>query len=126
MDTAKELLVIASVRFEHRLEVFSPPYLFRGARPLLDGVPASASYGATFGVTASQPIGSAVLMRPGSVTHSFNMEQRLVELVIEGQAGGQLTLTAPPNANVAQPGYYMLFVLNAAGVPSEAAFLALG
>jgi hypothetical protein len=36
-----------------------------------------------------------------------------------------LTLEAPPNPNVAPPGVYMLFVLNAAGVPSHAAFLEL-
>ena len=66
------------------------------------------------------------MMRPGSVTHSFNMEQRLVELHMVGQAGDALTLEVPPAANVAPPGYYMLFVLNAAGVPSEGAFVALG
>jgi len=64
-------------------------------------------------------------MRPGSVTHSYNMEQRLVGLDIAGQAGNQLTLQAPPNANIAPPGYYMLFVLNADSVPSEAVFLQL-
>ncbi len=111
---------------EHRLELFSPPYLFRGARPSLAAVPATVGYGATLVVSVSQPIATAVLMRPGSVTHSFNMEQRLVGLVIAAQAGDQLTLEAPPNANIAPPGYYMLFVLNADGVPSEAAFLQLG
>lgn len=110
---------------EHRLEVFSPPYLFRGAQPVLANVPAEIGYGATFGVNASQPIASAVLMRPGSVTHSFNMEQRLVGLAIAGQSGGQLTLQTPPNANVAPPGFYMLFVLNANGVPSQASFVHL-
>jgi hypothetical protein len=111
---------------EHRLEVFSPPYLFRGARPVLSSVQETVGYGASFTVHASQSIASAVLMRPGSVTHSFNMEQRLVGLTIAGQAGDQLTLVAPPSANVALPGYYMLFVLNDAGVPSEAVFVSVG
>jgi hypothetical protein len=53
------------------------------------------------------------------------MEQRLVELTILGQSGGQLSLQAPPTANVAPPGVYMLFVLNAQGVPGQAAFLQL-
>src|SRR5437016_9862046 len=69
---------------EHRLEVFSPPYLFRGERPVLSAVPGHIAYGETFSIGATQvgTITSAVLMRPGSVTHSFNMEQRLVRLTL--------------------------------------------
>jgi hypothetical protein len=111
---------------EHRLEVYSPPYLFRGARPVLSSVQDTVGYGASLTVQASQSIATAVLMRPGSVTHSFNMEQRLIGLQVLGQSGSELTLEAPPNANIAPPGYYMLFVLNDAGVPSEAVFVALG
>jgi len=59
------------------------------------------------------------------VTHSFNMEQRLVGLAIAGQSGGGLTLVAPPLATVAPPGYYLLFVLNGGGVPSVGAFVEL-
>jgi Domain of unknown function (DUF1929) len=110
---------------EHRLEVFSPPYLFRGPPPFLSGVPAAVDFDTTFNVQASQLIHTAVLMRPGSVTHSFNMEQRLVELTILGQSGSQLSLQAPPTANIAPPGVYMLFVLNAQGIPGHAAFLEL-
>jgi len=111
---------------EHRLEVFSPPYLFHGPQPVISGAPDVVAYGASFTVTVSQPIASACLMRPGSVTHSFNMDQRLVGLVVGGQSGDQLTLQAPPSANIAPPGVYMLFVLNASGVPSHAAFLEVG
>jgi Domain of unknown function (DUF1929) len=31
---------------------------------------------------------------------------------------GVLTVTAPPNGNIAPPGYYMLFLVNNSGVPS--------
>ncbi len=112
---------------EHRLELFSPPYLFHGPRPSLSDVPEVVGYGDTFVVTSNQAasVASAVLMRPGSVTHSFNMEQRLVGLTLIGQSGAQLTLVGPPNANVAPPGHYMLFVLNSAGVPSHAQFVHL-
>ena len=110
---------------EHRLEVFSPPYLFRGPPPLLSGVPAVVGFNTNFTVDASQLIQTAVLMRPGSVTHSFNMDQRLVELMILGQSGSQLSLQAPPTPNIAPPGVYMLFVLNGEGVPAHAAFMEL-
>jgi hypothetical protein len=110
---------------EHRLEAFSPPYLFRGPQPVLSGVPAAVGFDTAFTVQASHPIPTAVLIRPGSVTHSFNMEQRLVELTVLGQSGSQLSLQAPPTASIAPPGAYMLFVLNEQGVPGQAAFLRL-
>ena len=53
------------------------------------------------------------------MTHSVNMEQRYVPLTFTAGAGS-LTATAPANANVAPPGVYMLFVVDADGVPSVA------
>jgi hypothetical protein len=61
-------------------------------------------------------------MRPGAVTHSFDMEQRLSELAFTA-GNGALNVTAPPNGNIAPPGYYMVFVQNSAGVPSVASFV---
>jgi len=65
-----------------------------------------------------------VLMRPGAPTHAFDMEQRLVGLTYT-RGLGLLNVTAPPNGNVAPPGYYMLFALTSAGVPSVASFVHL-
>jgi hypothetical protein len=50
------------------------------------------------------------------------MEQRLVGLAFTSSSGA-LTVNLPPNSNVAPPGYYMLFILNNAGVPSIASFV---
>ncbi len=52
------------------------------------------------------------------------MDQRLVGLSYT-VGSGLLNVTAPPNGNIAPPGYYMLFILNAAGVPSVAKFVQL-
>jgi Domain of unknown function (DUF1929) len=54
----------------------------------------------------------------GSVTHAFNMNQRYVPLTIVSQDDSSLTITAPDNANLAPPGYYLLFAINDEGVPS--------
>ena len=70
-------------------------------------------------------ISSVVLIRPGAPTHAFDMEQRLIELNYTAGTSA-LDVTAPPNGNIAPPGYYMLFVLNGAGVPSVATFIHLG
>jgi uncharacterized membrane protein len=52
------------------------------------------------------------------------MDQREVEVAFTAQSGA-LTVTAPPNGNIAPPGYYMLFLLNSSGVPSVATFVQL-
>ena len=67
-------------------------------------------------------INRVVLVRNGAVTHAFGMDQREVELAFTAQTGS-LTITAPPNGNIAPPGYYMLFLLNSSGVPSVARFV---
>ena len=61
-------------------------------------------------------------MKAGSVTHSFDMDQRYVGLSFTS-GSGSLNVTGPPNSNIAPPGYYMLFVLNKAGTPSLASWV---
>jgi len=118
--------------WDNTLEAYRPPYLFTATgalapRPAITTAPAAVGYGATFQVTTPNPadIASVALMRPGSSTHAFNFEQRLVNLAFTPGTGTTLTLTSPPNANVAPPGYYMLFLVNRAGVPSVAAWVQL-
>jgi len=61
-------------------------------------------------------------MRLGAVTHNFNMSQSYVPLNFQVISGG-LSVQAPANSNLAPPGPYMLFILNAAGVPSLGRFI---
>jgi hypothetical protein len=118
--------------YEQHMEIYSPAYLFNpdgtlAARPAITGVPASGiGYGSAFQVQTPDAanISSVVLMRPGAPTHAFDMEQRLVAMNFTA-GSGLLNVTAPPNGNVAPPGYYMLFILNSAGVPSAAQFVKL-
>jgi len=103
-------------------EFYSPPYLFKGARPVIDSAPGQVGYGATFPVTtanASQ-IASVSLIRLGSVTHGFDTSQRYLGLTFSA-TGGALNVQAPANANQAPPGDYMLFIVDTNGVPSVAA-----
>ena len=118
--------------YEARLEVYSPAYLFNtdgtaALRPTITGVaPETVTYTSSFQVQTpdAASIASAVLVRPGTPTHAFDMDQRLVGLSFTA-GSGVLNVTAPPNGNIAPPGYYMLFVLNSAGVPSVARFIRL-
>ncbi len=70
-------------------------------------------------------VARAVLIRPASVTHTTDMAQRHVELAFSSRTGG-IDATAPPSPSVAPPGWYMLFVLDAAGIPSVASWVHLG
>ena len=118
--------------YEQHIEIYSPAYLFNAdgtpsSRPTISGVSQDPiGYGNAFQVQSpdAASIASVVLVRPGAPTHAFDMDQRLVALSYTA-GSGVLNVTAPPNGNIAPPGYYMLFVLNSAGVPSVAAFVRL-
>jgi hypothetical protein len=105
------------------IEIFSPTYLFRGPRPIIGAAPATITWGQNFTITTPSSVTQAVLIAPGANTHGNDMHQRYVPLVFTGS--GSLNATAPPNANVAPPGYYMLFLLNSAGVPSVSKWIRL-
>ena len=112
--------------YEPHVEVYQPPYLFQSdgslaTRPTITNAPASISYGNPFTVQTpdAASIASVVLIRNGTVTHAFGMDQRMVGMSFTA-GSGTLTVTAPSNGNIAPPGYYMLFILNTAGVPSLA------
>ena len=106
-------------------QIFSPPYLFRGPRPTISDVPASAVYGEALTISSpdADSIARVALVRPGSVTHAFAFDQRYVDLPIASQGEGMLTVTAPPDGNHAPPGWYMLFAIDDAGVPSVASWV---
>lgn len=101
-------------------QVYSPPYLFKGARPTYTNAPGAIGYGGSFNVSSpdAASITDVTLIRNGSVTHSFNADQRLMHLAFTKTATG-VQISSPANANLAPPGYYMLFLL-ANGIPSVA------
>jgi hypothetical protein len=105
-------------------EIFSPPYLFKGVRPIITSAPATLQYNTNFSVVTPDAlrIASVSLVRLGAVTHAFNMNQRFLNLTFQPVSGG-LTVWAPTNANLAPPGDYMLFILDGNGVPSVASMV---
>ncbi len=110
------------------IEIYEPWYLHSGSRPALDSVPAGGlKYNKSFTVSTSTPdkVTRAVLLSPITSTHSVDTSQRHIEVQISGRSGSQLTLQTPPLAAAAPPGYYMLFLLDAAGVPSVAQWVKL-
>jgi hypothetical protein len=102
-------------------ELFSPPYLFKGARPTITSAPQAVHYGNSFtlGTPDAAGIAKVSLIALGAATHAFDMGQRFMGLTFQ-RGTGALTVTAPANGNLAPPGYYMVFILNGNGVPSVA------
>jgi hypothetical protein len=100
-------------------EAFSPPYLFKGARPTMSAVPPTIGYGQHFSVQSPEAtrITKVTLIRITSVTHAFNMDQRLSALSFT-RVSGALDIVAPATANIAPPGHYLLFIVDDSGVPS--------
>jgi galactose oxidase len=105
----------------------TPPYLLNAdgtaaTRPSITSAPATASLGGTLAVNTAAPVMSFALVRSSSVTHTVNNDQRRVPLAIQATSGpAAYTLSIPSDPGVVLPGYYMLFALDARGVPSVSA-----
>ena len=112
-------------------EIFEPPYLFNAdgsyaSRPRISSAPATVRYGdPPFHVGTPDNVVKAALVAPGADTHANDMNQRVVPLSLTSSTGG-VDLAPPTNADVAPPGYYMLFLLNSQGVPSVARWVQVG
>ena len=106
---------------ERNAEIFSPPYLFAGARPVIGTAPSTVGYGIAFRVDSpdAPSIAKVSLIRLGSTTHAFDMNQRFQKLAFTSDATG-LNVTAPSSRNRTPPGHYLLFIVNTSGVPSVA------
>ncbi|MFD5547743.1 galactose oxidase-like domain-containing protein [Streptomyces goshikiensis] len=138
MVTGDELQQIANdpdIRdgMDGSIELYEPPYLHQGgSRPALDRVPGGElAYDEEFRVDSSTAsrVKRAVLLAPTTVTHAVNTSQRHLDLRLTGtpgSGGGSIGLRTPPGAADAPPGYYMLFLLDAKGVPSTAKWVKLG
>ncbi|HZJ47224.1 MAG TPA: galactose oxidase-like domain-containing protein, partial [Pyrinomonadaceae bacterium] len=108
-------------------EIYSPPYLFKSARPTITSAPQSVGYGQTFFVQTpnAASIAKVTWIRLPSVTHAFDQNQRINRLSFSQTANG-LNVTAPSSGNLCPPGHYMLFILNTDGVPSVAKIIQIG
>ena len=95
-------------------------------RPTISSGPTELTYGSAYSLRTTQAaaLRSAVLVRPAAVTHSMDSDQRLVDLAFTKTSSG-LSVTVPTSANIAPPGWYMLFVVDGNGVPSIAKWVHL-
>ena len=109
---------------EVRVEVFNPWYTSE-TRPTISADPTGGAYGST--ITIPTPNASDItkvsLVKVSATTHHYNTDQRLIWLQIQGSTSSSVTVKAPINNKLAPPGYYLIHVLNSAGVPSVGRFI---
>ncbi len=119
--------VAAGHENQANIEIYSPPYLFQGARPKILSADAQVDVGGTIQIKSDHPdtIRQINLLRPGSVTHSMDQSQKIIPLSFE-RTTDTLVAQVPSNQNIAIPGQYMLFILNEKGVPSVGQWINVG
>lgn len=114
-------------------EIFHPPYLFKkdgsgefAPRPsIIDAPTTMLDWNQEFSIEATASIAKVTLVRAGAVTHNYDNEARFFDLPVS-QAGRIVTVKTPATPNIAPPGFYLLFVWNAWGVPSIAKIVQIG
>ena len=111
-------------------EIYLPPYLHRGARPTIDSAPSAALFNensSTFrrfdvGIVLAEAtsLQKFVLLRPASVTHHFDADQRYIELqhefssIVEDPATNEAIYQyriASPSFDKGPSGHYLLFAV---------------
>ncbi|MGW5788763.1 galactose oxidase-like domain-containing protein [Streptomyces sp. NPDC003757] len=107
--------------FEQRIEIYTPPYLYRDSRPDLAGGPQTIERGGsgTFTSRAASAVKKVRLIRPSASTHVTDVDQRSVALDFTTD-GDKLTVTVPESENLVPSGWYMMFVTDGQGTPSKA------
>jgi len=123
--TDKEWNKGENIHDEYRIDVFTPPYLQNDSRPEIQNVKEEVQYGEEIAIKCDQAeeILSVCLIRPSSVTHSLNTDQRYLELQVISTTKSSLTVKIPTDPGIAPKGFYMLFILNKGETPSKAKFL---
>lgn len=109
-------------------QIFTPPYLLTAdgqpkPRPeIVSGIQDTAVIGQTLRFKTSGRIVSASLIRLGTATHTVNTDQRRIPLDVSPTSifGSNWKVRLPAEPGILIPGYWMLFVIDAEGVPSVA------
>ncbi|PYI08335.1 F5/8 type C domain protein [Aspergillus sclerotiicarbonarius CBS 121057] len=109
-------------------QIYSPPYLFtpggeRATRPKIMRGDAKVTVGQEIKFTTDSEVKNAALVRVGTTTHTVNTDQRRVPLILNPTGRHSYSADLPSDAGILLPGWYMLFAMNAQGVPSEASMV---
>ena len=113
-------------------EIYVPSYIDCGGnRPTINQAPTilnydQLSYAIDYSIQVDA-VEEVILMRPGSTTHHFDFDQRMVKLKATVTPPNSISFDAPTitEMSMAPPGYYMLFLVSDQGIPSVATWVHL-
>tara|TARA_Y100000992_G_C21228739_1_gene474322 strand:+ start:43 stop:1248 length:1206 start_codon:yes stop_codon:yes gene_type:complete len=109
-------------------EIFYPPYLFSkdinnktvlAKRPKITNLEKNIKRGETVQIEVNGEISKVSLISTGSTTHAQGSESKFRNLNFTKISENVVEIQLDNNSNNLQNGSYLLFVLNAKGVPSE-------
>jgi YVTN family beta-propeller protein len=105
-------------------QVFTPPYLYDAngnlaQRPTISSATESVDVGSSFEVTTTGSVQSFGFVRMSATTHAVNTDSRFYKPQFQSSGNNSWQISIHENPNVATPGYWMLFAIDANGVPSE-------
>jgi hypothetical protein len=111
---------------EIRMQIYRPAYM-SASRPQIQEIPGRITYGKSFDIRTDRAnnIKWVNLIRPTAVTHSHDMEQRLVDLPITSKSTSSLTVSVTSNPSLAPPGWYMVTITDTNNIPSVASWIQL-
>ena len=108
-------------------QIWSPPYLFTSSgalatRPVITSTSASSiKVAGTLTVNTNSAITQLSMIRMGATTHTVNTDQRRVPFTgstLKSVGTNSYQVLLPYDQGKFVPGYWMLFAINSAGVPS--------
>ena len=109
------------------IDIYQPWYHGNPKRPFIKGAPSLAYPGESIVVksTDADEIQGVVMVRCGTSTHSFDPDQRYLNLKFQYVGDDILVVDMPPNNNILPPGPYLIYTLrrdqNPLGLPSYGA-----
>jgi hypothetical protein len=111
-DALEQTLGFSNPNRDPSFEIFSPPNLFYGARPVITAVDASVERGRTLTIQTpdAADVSSVTIVRNTAMTHLVDSDQRTVVLPVLTRTAGSVTVSVTDNAAVLPDGPYTLFV----------------
>jgi hypothetical protein len=114
------------------VQIFEPPYLALPDRPAITNVsegqainPGGSAFTVTYSGGPVRANAGVVLMAPGSMTHTFDTNQRYVPLAHTEPSAGTLLVTPPANVDVAPPGDYVMYLVGQNGAISTGVWVTI-
>jgi hypothetical protein len=105
---------------ELRIEIYEPDY-FNQPRPVITECPTNIGYIYPFLLKTPQAnnIARVALIRCGSVTHGFNMDQCYISVDFEVVNNNTLRVFTQADADTLPPGRYMVWIIDNNGRPCQ-------